>query len=87
MAGVVFGDVANAIVSFFRKVVNIIIDAIKWLKQAILKLYDIMKTGMREAIKYERTLARETIRFLSRHEDLALGITFAILFDVMGVNS
>ena len=87
MAGLIAGDVAGAIVSFFRKVVDLIVEAIRWIKQGIIKLYHILRDGLREAIRYEREIAKESVRFLSRHEDLAFGVLFAILFDTMGVNS
>ncbi len=86
MAGLVFGDIADAIVRFLHYVEQFIVDIIRWLKQAILKLYDALKGGMREAIKYEREVVKEMIRFFSRHDDLAFGLLFAVLFDVLGVN-
>ncbi len=86
MAGVIFGDVAGAIVRFFHMVEDFIVDAIRWIKDAIMRLYGVLERGMRTAISYERTVVRETIRFLSRHDDLTFGLIFAILFDVMGVN-
>ena len=86
MAGLIFGNVAGAIVSFIRKLISLLVEAIRWIKQAIIKLYHIIRDGLREAVKYERTLAKETIRFLSKHDDIAFGVLFAILFDVLGVN-
>ena len=87
MAGILLGNVAGAVVSFFRTVVNLIVDAIRWIKQAILKLVPVVVNGIREAVKYERTIVREVIRFMSRHESVAWGLTFAVLFDVLGVNA
>ncbi len=86
MAGAILGDIAGAVVRFFHLVEDFIVDAIRWLKDAIMKLYGALERGMRTAVGYERTVVREAIRFFSRHEDLAFGLVFAILFDAMGVN-
>ncbi len=86
MAGIIFGDVAGAVVRFLHLVEEFIVDAIRWIKDAIIKLYGALERGMRTAVSYERTVVREAIRFFSRHDDLTFGLIFAILFDAMGVN-
>lgn len=87
MAGLIFGNIAGAIVSSIHTMIHYIVEAIKWIKQGILKLIHWTGRGIREAINYEKTIVRESIRFLSRNDDIAFGLAFAILFDVLGVNS
>jgi hypothetical protein len=86
MAGAIFGDIAGAVVHFLHIVEQFVVDALHWIKDAIMKLYGALERGMRTAVSYEKTLAREAIRFFSAHDDLAFGLVFAVLFDVMGVN-
>ncbi|MEM0071229.1 MAG: hypothetical protein QW743_08590 [Candidatus Methanomethylicia archaeon] len=86
MAGLIFGDIAGALSRFFGEVETIVIDAIKWLKQAILKLFDLIKSGLRQTVSYEKTLVRESFRVMSRHPQLLYGVTFALLFDYLDAN-
>ena len=86
MAGLILGDISGAVVDFFKEVADYIKEAVKWIKQAILKLYDIVRSGIKEAVAYEKDVVKEAIRSLGRNDSLLFGVAFAILFDTLGVN-
>lgn len=80
------GGIMQAIVQFLRMIEHAVIVAFRWLKQAIFKIFDTVRSGIKTAVTYEMNITKELIRFLSRHEDLAWGLGFAVLFDFLNVN-
>jgi len=86
MAGLVFGNVAGALESFFFKIIHYIVEGLRWIKQALIKVMHAIEKGITNAVNYEKTVVREAIRGISRHDDLMMGIAFALIFDFLGVN-
>ena len=86
MAGLVLGNVAGAIESFFMKIIHYIVEGLKWLKQALIKLMHAIEKGITNAVNYEKAVVTEVIRGISRHDDLMMGVAFALIFDFLGVN-
>lgn len=80
------GSAVQAMIQFLRMIEHAIIVALRWLKQAIFKIFSAVKSGIRTAVIYEMNVTKELIRFLSRNPDIAWGLSFAILFDFLNVN-
>jgi len=86
MAGLVFGDIAGAIESFFMKIIHYIVEGLRWIKQALIKVMHAIERGISNAVNYEKEVVKEAIRGISRHDDLMMGVAFALIFDFLGVN-